>query len=364
MKKWIALILSLVLALGLFASAAGAETFIKPDMDMKVKKPASTANNPVIAGEDPYTGLPTDVDAFTPILQVFDGAEEAFPHWGIGSASVVLEIPNDSFSNCKLLGLFTSEFPELAGGTRSARMCSLVFANVFNSIYISAGPGMAEDGNGNNIVETQRKKWSIYSEDVRGIKQRYWNMLGNDSLKVRTSEVVNPHNLLVRVDKIHELASTADYSFEARPFLFTDEALTRGDEAAEITLDFSNSAANCRFEYSEDDGGYLRWSKMGSPSNPPSINYDRATQEELVFANVIVMRSVLKNNRVISYDNNLVGGGQADIFQNGRHIQGTWYRADEYSRLIFMDENGNELEFQRGKTFIAVNNATLVVSYE
>ena len=64
------------------------------------------------------------------------------------------------------------------------------------------------------------------------------------------------------------------------------------------------------------------------------------------------------------YKDNLVGSGKADIFQNGRYIRGAWYREKETSRLIFLDDEGNELKFQRGKSYIVVNSSNCVVSYD
>ena len=61
---------------------------------------------------------------------------------------------------------------------------------------------------------------------------------------------------------------------------------------------------------------------------------------------------------------NFVGGGQADIFQNGRYIKGSWYRENEYSRIIFRDDKGKELKFQRGKSFFVLTTAFCAVTYQ
>ena len=97
--------------------------------------------------------------------------------------------------------------------------------------------------------------------------------------------------------------------------------------------------------------------------------FDRDTEEFLYFANVIVMRVRINDKGVLGtsykyYEKNLVGSGKADIFQNGRYIRGAWYREKEDSRLIFLDDEGNELKFQRGKSYIVVNSSNCVVTYD
>ena len=40
------------------------------------------------------------------------------------------------------------------------------------------------------------------------------------------------------------------------------------------------------------------------------------------------------------------------MFTNGRVIKGTWSREGDYDPNIFLDENGNEIVFNQGKTWI------------
>ena len=59
MKKLISFFLLLIMAVSACTPFAAAETTIEPDMKLTVSKPSFTANNPIIDGEDPVTGLPT-----------------------------------------------------------------------------------------------------------------------------------------------------------------------------------------------------------------------------------------------------------------------------------------------------------------
>ena len=48
-----------------------------------------------------------------------------------------------------------------------------------------------------------------------------------------------------------------------------------------------------------------------------------------------------------------VGKGNADIFIGGRYIPGYWVRESIDGPTVFYDDQGKELQFTRGKTYIA-----------
>ena len=375
MKKLAALLILAVMVFTACVPLAAAETTIEPDMKLNVSKPSFTANNPVIDGEDPVTGLPITGDGtYTPILQVLDGAEIAYPHWGVESASAIFQVPNQGTGNNKLLALYTTEFPEKSGGTRSARMSFLPIANMFGAIFVAAGAPPIDAGDKLPVnVEYWRRQWGMTTTSGR-----WYDMNGNNDLKERSKEVAAPHNLLVYISKIHERALSGNLEFEQRPFLFTDEPLTRGENATVINARFyenndkktSNKASNCAFYYQEGINCYFRQSLMGkAEKNNIDFNYDRATENMLTFSNVIVLRIPFKSQNAYgtwySYaEGTYTGGGQADIFQCGKYIKGAWYRDELMGRLILIDDEGNELKLQRGKTFFIVNDSRCVVSYE
>ncbi len=374
MRKLTVLFLLVMMFFTACVPLAAAETTIEPDMKLKVSKPSFTANNPIINNIDPVTGLPSNGEAYTPILQVLDGAEMAYPHWGVESASAIFQVPNQSTGNNKLLALYTNDFPEKAGGSRSARMSFLPIANMFGAIFVAAGAPPINPGERLQVnVEYWRRQWGMTTTSGR-----WYDMNGNRSLKERSSEVPAPHNLLVFIKKIHKKAVADKLKFEQRPFLFTDEPLTRGKSATVINARFydnndrktSNKASNCTFYYQEGINCYFRQSLMGkAEKNNIDFNYDRATENMLTFSNVIVLRVPFKSQNAhgtyYSYaDGHYTGGGQADIFQNGRYIKGAWYRNDLMGRLILIDDEGKELKLQRGKTFFIVNDSRCVVSYK
>ena len=75
---------------------------------------------------------------------------------------------------------------------------------------------------------------------------------------------------------------------------------------------------------------------------------------EITFQNVIVQLIKMDWwNKSVPYPE-AIGTGNADYFIGGRHMAGVWQRTSVADRTVFYDENGDELELQRGRTLIIV----------
>ncbi|MBO5568080.1 MAG: DUF3048 C-terminal domain-containing protein, partial [Clostridia bacterium] len=171
---------------------------------------------------------------------------------------------------------------------------------------------------------------------------------------------VAPHNLSIYTQGVSSLFT---YEPAKRPFQFTDEPLNRGTDVSGITINYREKKPRfiSSYEYDPSTGLYTRYRE-----NVPYI--DGISGETCRYSNVIVLYT-----RVDWYNGaqsrpviRLIGQGTADIFQNGKWIRGSWvrgagegqqYEMDEKAldgRMVFFDESGKELTFQRGKTFIQI----------
>ena len=379
MKKILLLALALIMLLGCIVPAA-AETVINPDeLDYPVRTPSFKGDNPVVEGEFPFTGLKAETDEerdalerYTPIAVMFDNNAEGYMHKGVASADIIFQIPNQSTANNKQLVVFASHFPVYAGGCRSGRVTATPFVLSLNTAYASAGEPPMEDPDAS--LRTWRHKWKYNLSSNNDPKTERWFDLTSGRPYHHRDDDLGKEKVWSLVAHVQEIRNDfmlpKGIEFEKRPFLFTDEPLTRGEIANVIDMKFyetsdgrggTNENSDCTFHY-EDGMGYTRDILAGT-------EFDRETEEFLYFANVIVMRVKIKTKGVeggsyLYYDKQLVGSGKADIFQNGRYIRGAWSREKEDSRLIFLDDEGNELKFQRGKSYIVVNNSNCVVSYD
>lgn len=356
MIKRLVCVLLAAFLLGASLAAIAEETVIQVDPAVSVPAEGFAENNPVIEGESPLTGLPLNGETYTPIMVPLDNSPEGHPLWGIGDASLLFQVPLADNGATRLLALFGDTYPAQAGGVRSGRMTMLPLARAFHAVFVYGG--YPPIGSGNVSVSYYLDQWSFLKPT------RHYNILG-DRFRERVSYYNTPHNLSAHIRELHEHLLTRAMDFEVRPFLFTDAPLTRGAEASEITLQFhgkkktkaeGNANSNCTFTWTEN--GYSRTSASGEMA-------DRETGAAVLFSNVIILRVPVEWERDYPfYKDHLRGGGQADIFQSGRYIRGSWSHATRTGRLVFLDETGRELTFQRGKTFIILGDEHIVASYQ
>jgi hypothetical protein len=94
------------------------------------------------------------------------------------------------------------------------------------------------------------------------------------------------------------------------------------------------------------------------------VNVDEGNREQpLLFSNVIVMRMKYGYVRSYIYLAEPLGSGRAEIFMGGKYIPGAWVRKTTESRYIYVNEAGEEIALNPGKTFIVVTNELVKVEY-
>ena len=361
-KRIVAVMLAAVLLLTAFAALAEDEdaTQIEGTLKNKIKLKKNYPDNPVIEGVSPTTGLPASGEAYTPILLVIDGKPDCKPNWGIGDADIMFQVPNAGGGATKYLALFADHYPQIAGSVRSGRASMVPVAKAWDAAFAYAG-GPPEAIKGGNVqIKTLISKWKMTDKNR---KYKNYNLLG--SYAQREDFLPTPHNASAQIWDIHENAIAEGVDFEQRPLLFTDEPRTTGAQAVYIKMVHRgdtlskpvNASSTNYFYYDEAQGGYTR-------QHTTYDDKDRFTGETMVYSNVIVMRIKFNwQENYVFYKDHMVGSGVAEIFQNGHYVRGAWSRKDQNSRLVFIDENGEELAFQRGKSFIVITNDATGVSY-
>jgi hypothetical protein len=91
---------------------------------------------------------------------------------------------------------------------------------------------------------------------------------------------------------------------------------------------------------------------------------DGTTGEHLSARNVAVQFATLRPSGVKAYNIiETVGSGRAVVFQDGIAIDGSWRKDSETARTRFYDGAGNEISFNRGRTWIEVVPSDSAVGY-
>lgn len=379
MKKLISLLLAFVLLMG--CASALAESKVRPNTytlplegtvlqsspDRGIKPQGALERNPIISGESPTTGLPWDGDYLPMIVQISNpegsekiggktvkasGIGERAP-WGGQYADIVFEGILYRTGETRISFLFNDSFaegePTSVGPVRSARIGHVLLREEWQSGFVYAGGPKAEE---NNIA-------AMFAELGVSKSGVLFNLLDGkyEDLKGRVPGVKSPDNLTANVIGLRGLIP-GDYMPQPRAFLFSDfSPYTDGYEIAyNINMDWGRKNSISHFYYDETENLYLRYS-----GDAPYMTYAREddrnaeTEEQMSFSNVIIQRvpyEYTNNNKIMPVMQS-VGKGNADIFIGGRYVPGYWVREDIESPTIFLDDQGNELQLTRGKTFIS-----------
>ena len=345
--------------------------------------------NPVIEGESPTTGLPYDTNSlYLPMLVQISNPEgsdknaagkkvtsagigERAP-WGGQYADIVYEGILYRSGQTRITFLYSDAFAEMSslsvGPVRSARIGHVLLREEWmGGIVYAGGPraeenniaamfaelGAGEKGVTFNLLDN---KYQDYKYRVKGVT---FNLLDNNynEVKYRVQGVKAPDNYNVDVLGIRALVPTTTVA-TPHPWLFTDVSpYTDGYEMAyNVNLDWGHKRYISHFMYDEANNLYLRFSGDAPYMTFASAD-DRSedNEEQMAFSNVIIQRVGYEytNNSKIMPVMQSVGQGNADIFIGGRYIPGYWVRESIESPTVFFDDQGNEIQLTRGKTFIA-----------
>jgi hypothetical protein len=110
------------------------------------------------------------------------------------------------------------------------------------------------------------------------------------------------------------------------------------------------------FEYTAESNSYLRYTGYDEQGDPiPHL--DAETNEQIEVKNLIVQ--FVTEEPIVGDDSNrleytLVGSGEGRVFVDGQVREVTWTKEARDERTMFYDQDGNEIEFNRGKFWIAI----------
>ncbi|MBR4038868.1 MAG: DUF3048 C-terminal domain-containing protein [Clostridia bacterium] len=375
--KWI-IAAALVLSLCATSFAIAEESFY---LELPSKGITSTRKisvtipeeNPVIDGINPLTGEVWS-GPYHPIGVNIDQHPGALPNWGVSSADIIFEMPIQADGSTRAFALFMGDIPSYAGPVRSGRVPMASLREIFGGAWVFYGWQNTVVKAGALVVDVDSWALNMHKDArqggrwvfpyVEGTERNYANLFHRE----KDGMHVAPYN--VQID-MHAVDSLFDEEPQKRPFKFSDTGLEEGTDVSSITINYKTTKPQYIVDYKYNDmtGLYERYRNGES-------YYDALNGMATSFANVIVMRTDVSwfNNNNSRPVIQTVGQGVAEIFQNGKYIRGTWVRshsdkeADDFdsqsARLIFLDENGEEIAMKVGKTFIQIvdNDQSVIVT--
>lgn len=331
----------------------------------------SASDESVPVSEDPVptsylTGLECteEEQKQRPIAIMINNLEAGCPQAGIAQASVIYEAPMEKASVTRLMPLFENWGDlEYIGYVRSARDYFVYSALEFDAIFAHFGQATLYTGDLINGDEVDN-----ISAAVAGIDRPATKAF------MRTDERKAPHNVYTTGEALMEAAEKFQYDLtyhdtRKQKFAFApygEEAdhpdapeatvLWPGGESTGVANGYSNVQA--RFEYNEEDGKYYRYQYGGE-------HIDELTGEQLAVDNVIFQYchgEFRDDEGYMAFECH--GGWQegdaesgnfrVQVFTGGKMIEGTWSRYADTDPALYVDEDGNPIELNRGKTWVCI----------
>ena len=337
-----------------------------PSMSVTLPIPAE---NPVQEGVNPLTGE-VWYGTYHPIMVNIDTHPDGWPHWGVSSADITYELPLQSDGSTRSVALFMGNIPAWAGPVRSGRVPMASLREIWGGPWVFYGWQNKADANSSTpdlVVDVDDWANHFHQGSNAGNSWHYPYIEGIGTYQGQFNRVndknhVSPHNVQADLKAIEALIPG---SITPHPFKFTETGLEYGIDVNHILIEHKTTKPAYISEYYYNDltGQYDRY-RNGE------VDTDALNNMSLSYSNVIILRT-----NVSWYLNNpsrpviqLVGQGVAEIFQNGKYIRGYWARAskqgnadqlnaaDLASRMIFYDDQGNELALKKGKTFIQIES--------
>lgn len=278
--------------------------------------------------------------------------KKALPQYGISKASIIYEAPVEG--RVTRLMCLIEDYDDLdhVGPVRSSRDYYVYEAMAYDAIYVNWGLAVP-------YVEDLLKSDRIdnISQAVKGIH----NPSPEAFDRISRPGYAQEYTGYLFIDKYTGAVERQGYATEYRDtfeqaFTFANDG-HRAEYAdkEDVTKIYpggttSNSSgygnANPYFEYNAEDGLYYRYQFGGAMKD--ELNGEQITVSNVVFK--VCHGEVRDANDYLAFG--VHGEGEAYVFTNGKMIKGTWKRASDAAANMFYDEEGNEIVFNQGKTWI------------
>ena len=323
----IVIVLVLVLIIGIVLSG---KKIFKQDQDNANQTGTSSIYRVI-------DGVKTDSSKtnLLPIAIVVENLVNVRPQHGLEQANIVYEALAEGGITRFLAIYANDENIETIGPVRSARHYFVDIAEEYGGIFAHVGGSPQALG----ILS--------YEEFITDLNQftysqYYW----------RDINIPAPHNLFTSSEfmsyAIRDLLSeNPEGDYEA--WLFKDKEPVQTTNEINITIDYSSEDYKVEWKYDADENEYQRYNG--------GVEHKSAESEEILTTKNIIVQYTetgLLPNESERLDIQTRGTGKAVIFRNGTYIEGTWEKNDRGDRTKYYNANNEEIEFNRGTTWIEI----------
>lgn len=275
-----------------------------------------------------------------PLAVSIDDSRVARPQSGFNAASIVWHAPADGYEMRYLLVFQRGDASEI-GPVRSTRNYSVHWAAELRA-------GLAHYGGDKVSRDWMGANNGKLFTDLEGMGR------GNDAYH-RISTRESPHNVYTSTAELWRLAQqlgaapTITSSVHVRPFRDDSPA---GDRGASQSITVPYRTVRVSYAYDPASNAYLRLLD-GKPQIDPMDGMQVSARTVVVLYMTFRTDATIEqgyNRPVLGY----IGTGRAQIFSEGRLVDGTWSKASAGEHTLILGPDGTELSLIRGPIFIQV----------
>lgn len=282
-----------------------------------------------------------------PLAIMIENHPDARPQSGLDSASLVYEIATEG-GITRFLAVYGPKDAEVVGPIRSARTYFVDWALEYNAFYAHAG------GSFNGLAK-------IVSEKVLDLphanypNKAYWRQ--------PRPGIASEHTLFADTKKLREIAEGKKWSREGDFIKWQfkeDVAEKERPTSGKITINFSVPSYKVVYDYDSKTNSYGR--TLAGLAHKDVSNNNQLKPKNIVVQKV-TRREVESGGKTVGEITD-VGSGEAIIFLDGQMIKGSWSKKAEKRRTLFYNEEGAEVKFNPGQTFIEVIDPSSSVDWQ
>lgn len=334
-------------------TVAACVTALAPAGQVQAEETRSVYTNEVISQEQALT---------RPIAIMMPTDKVAQPSYGISHAKILYEIMEEGDISRQMAIIDDWQGLSKIGNIRSCRLYYIPEATEWDPILVHFG----------GVVYMKDR---ISQPDINNISGTYEYGVGGEApgagVFFRSTDRKAPHNAYISGSGIAKAAGQQGYSLNVRPEFYNAKHFTFA-EGVNTLEQYGEAASTANkidlgkvFPYTGSAFTYDPSTGLYKKTIHGKAQVDGANGQQLAFANVIVQNTkwdtLDKKGYLTFYNLDTTEDGY--YFTKGKAIHVTWMKTAEYSPTVYFDDNGNEIQLNEGKTYIAIAQKGRNVSF-
>ncbi len=274
---------------------------------------------------------------------MIENSVDARPQSGLNQAGIVFEAIAEG-GITRFLALFQDSQPDYIGPVRSARPYYVQWCMSFDCALAHVG--------GSPEALANIPAWGTKNLD----------QFANAAAYHRISSRYAPHNVYSSISKLNELEASKGYS-TASYTSFTRKRDTPSAAPTASSIDFAISGPlyNDHYAYDAKTDSYARSEGGATHMTVDSAGNKTQIQPKVIVA-LIMQYGLEADDHHSQYD--VIGSGQAYVFQDGIITAATWSKADIKAPLTLTGSDNQPVALNAGQTWFTALSAANLVKYQ